>query len=274
VNPRERSARGVLAEILASKEREIEALCGSLADPTDRAVLGVASRLVRGAGQPLRLIAEIKRRSPSAGALSTVLSPGERAVAYARAGAAMVSVLCDGPFFDGGWHHLTEVRQALDRARSRTPVLAKEFVLDEVQIAEARQRGADAVLLIARIVSPTRLSELVQATRDTGLEPLVEVVDEEEVATALEAGALVIGVNARDLDTLVVDAGRAERVIAAIPRDRIAVHLSGVRTEDDVRKIAASSAHAALLGEALMRVDDPTDVLRALCAATGEPPRM
>jgi indole-3-glycerol phosphate synthase len=210
----------------------------------------------------------VKLRSPSAGPLTRVLPPASRAVSYATHGAAMVSVLCDAPFFDGGWSHLAEARAACDAAGLATPLLAKDFVLDDVQIARARAAGGDAVLLIARIVTPERLRELAEAARAAHIEPLVEVVDERELEAALAAGARVVGVNARDLDTLAMDAARAARVIAAIPEGIVAVHLSGVRAADDVRSIAAGRADAALIGEALMRADDPAPLLDELVRAS------
>jgi indole-3-glycerol phosphate synthase len=259
----------LLAEILASKRRELEALRGR---PRERAAehraIDVARVLRRDAGEPLRLVGEVKRKSPSAGALSTRLAPDARALAYAESGASMVSVLCDAPFFDGAWNHLAAARRALDACGRSVPLLAKEFVLDGRQIEEAVDRGADAVLLIARIVDAARLRDLAAAARALGIEPLVEVVDERELEAALGAGARVVGVNARDLDTLTMDAARAARVLASVPHDVVAVHLSGLRSEDDVRAIAASRADAALVGEALMREDDPRPLLRRLVGAT------
>lgn len=262
----------VLASILEAKRAEIAELRtssrprGGLRERTRRSVV---ESLLRSRSQPLRLIAEIKRRSPSAGPLSTTLSVSDRALAYARAGASMISVLCDMRFFDGGFAHIEEARRALDDAGLTTPLLAKEFVLDEVQIDEAAARGADAVLLIARIVDHHRLRVLVQHARDVGLEPLVEIVTEDELSAALDADAKVIGVNARDLDTLVMDAARAASVLGRIPDDRVAVHLSGLKGPDDVAAVARSRADAALMGEALMRLDDPTPLLVTLVAAAG-----
>lgn len=196
----------LLESILATKRREVEALMASNSAasprPTPRAPLDAVSALRRAVGASLRLIAEIKRKSPSAGPLSTVLGPSERALVYAEAGATMVSVLCDGPFFDGSWEHLALARRGLDVFRARVPLLAKEYVIDERQIVLARDHGGDAVLLIARIVTPARLAELARAARGEGIEPLLEVVDERELDAALAAGARIIGVNARDLDTL------------------------------------------------------------------------
>jgi indole-3-glycerol phosphate synthase len=188
----------------------------------------------------------------------------------------MVSVLCDGPFFDGSWEHLAAARARLDAAGRAVPLLAKEFVLDERQIGEARDRGADAVLLIARIVDAPLLARLCGAAREEGLEPLVEVTDERELEAGLRAGARVVGVNVRDLDTLAMDAARAARVLDAIPADVVAVHLSGLREPADVARVARSRADAALIGEALMRDDDPRARLRAMVDATnfapGSPP--
>lgn len=261
---------GVLASILEAKQREVQDL---LAVPSvahagpPRTALVTQSLLRPDAAAPLRLVTEIKRRSPSAGPLSTVLSPAERALAYARAGAAMISVLCDRTFFDGGFDHLVLVRRALDDASLAVPLLAKEFVVDPRQLEEAACSGADAVLLIARIVDHVTLRSLVERARSDGLEPVVEVVTEDELSAALDADAKIIGVNARDLDTLAMDAERAARVLAAIPADRVAVHLSGLKAPDDVATIRRTTADAALIGEALMRQDEPSLLLRAMVAS-------
>lgn len=249
---------GLLERIVASKRVEVEAMRGEVLPSTSREPLDVVAALRR-AGE-LALIAEVKRKSPSAGALSTVLAPGERASAYARAGAAMVSVLCDQPFFDGSYEHCAQAR-AID-----VPILAKEFVIDPVQIAKARSVGADAALVIVRILAGDALRAIVDACRAHRVEAFVEVTDEAELARALDVGARVIGVNARDLDTLAMDASRAQRVLDRIPRACVAVHLSGLRTPDDVAAVAKTRADAALVGEALMREDDPTDILKRMLA--------
>jgi indole-3-glycerol phosphate synthase len=262
----------VLDQILAAKNAEIEVLRRQGSPKTTtfpHAPLAMIDALARTQGQSLRLITEIKRRSPSAGALSTKLSVAERALVYARGGAAMISVLCDSPFFDGSFAHLREAREAINAAGLKTPLLAKEFVLDETQIDEARAHGADSVLLIARIVTHDRLRELVAKSRSVGLEPLVEVIDEDELSAAIDADAKIIGVNARDLDTLEMDAARAARVLAAIPDDRVRAHLSGLKTSEDVAHVARTEADAALMGEALMRMDDPTELLSAFVKAAG-----
>jgi indole-3-glycerol phosphate synthase len=262
-------SQGVLAAIVASKKRENEALreltCETRIANGPRH--NVATALRRGAQDPLRLIAENKRKSPSAGALSTALSTAERVVRYAASGAAMVSVLCDQDFFGGSWDDVLEARRALASAGYSTPVLAKEFVIDERQLREASACGADAVLLIARILDRKQLQELSAHAASLGLEALVEVMTEEELAWATAANAKIIGVNARDLDTLVIDPERAARVLAAIPEGCIPLYLSGLKGPDDVRRLAATLAHGALVGETLMREDDPRPLLTAMVEA-------
>lgn len=263
----------VLRPILEAKRREIELLRQRPRIVSNREPIDVVNALQRPRSPDgaLRMIAEVKLRSPSAGRLSRALTPCERAIAYAEAGASMISILCDGPFFDGSWDHLASARRSLDAAGRKVPLLAKEFVLDERQLHEARDRGADAVLLIARIVEPDRLRRLVECARTEGVEAFVEIVDENELNIAVSADARVIGVNARDLDTLGVDPLRTARVLRAIPADRVAVHLSGLRAPEDVAAIARGRADAALVGEALMRDDEPRPRLRAMVAAAAPP---
>jgi indole-3-glycerol phosphate synthase len=258
----------LLADILASKQHEIAAMRDRPRRPSKRTPLDVLTTLGRSGGA-LRLVAEIKLRSPSAGPLSHALTPAARAVSYAESGASMVSVLCDAPFFDGSWDHLAAARVSLDAAGHAVPLLAKDFIVHERQVLEARDRGADAVLLIARIVDAARLKELTRAARDAGLEPLLEVVDEAELAAALDSGARLVGVNARDLDSLAMDAARTARVLEAIPAEVVAVRLSGVKAPVDVARLSRGRADAALIGEALMRQDDPGPLLRAMVAAAG-----
>jgi len=146
--------------------------------------------------------------------------------------------------------------------------LCKDFIIDEWQLDAARAWGASAALLIVRCLSEAELRSLVAGCRDRGLEAVVEVTTEAESDSALAAGAMLIGVNARDLDTLEMDPERAARVLGGLPAEVTSIHLSGLRTADDVVTVARSSAHAALVGEALMRCDDPEPLLRALVAAT------
>jgi indole-3-glycerol phosphate synthase len=256
---------GLLDDILLQKSREVAELRSRPVPerPGGLAQRDVLAALRRAAGAPLQLIAEIKFRSPSAGPLSRALSAGDRAAAYEAGGAAMVSVLTDAKWFDGS---LGDLRAA--RERVGVPVLCKDFVVDAVQVDHAWAAGADAVLVIARCL-PERagrdpVTVLVEAALARGVEPFVEVIDERELERALDAGSRVIGVNARDLDALDMDAARAARVLAGIPRDKVAVHLSGLKSRADLTQIAASRADAALIGEALMRRDDPAPLLREL----------
>ena len=174
----------------------------------------------------------------------------------------MVSVLTDATWFDGS---LDDLRAA--RERLQIPLLCKDFLIDPVQVDHAWAAGADAALVIVRCVSRDRdLKGLVDGALACGVEPFVEVVDERELGRALEAGARLVGVNARDLDTLQMDAARATRVLEQIPSGVVAVHLSGLKTPDDAARIGNSRADAALIGEALMRTDQPTEALRMLVA--------
>jgi indole-3-glycerol phosphate synthase len=249
---------GVLARILAKKREELPNLRRlKLPDaPVPRPF-----SLQRSSGK-IQLIAEIKFRSPSAGPLSTVLSAAERAVAYERGGASMISVLCDSSFFDGAFAHLAEARAA-----SKLPLLCKEFVIDEIQLDAALAYGADAVLLIVRCLNPDRLTVLVEAARARQLEAFVEIATADEAKLALDAGATLIGVNARDLDTLEMDAQRVAQILAALPGSVTRVHLSGIAGTGDVRRVAESPADAALIGETLMRQADPEALLRSLVLA-------
>lgn len=258
----------LLERILHAKVREVAALRAQGVPPAYAAPpLDVVRALARPPGAPLGLVAEVKFRSPSAGVLSQALDAPRRALAYAVAGARMISVLCDGEFFAGSYAHLAQARRALDERGLAVPLLAKEFVIDELQLAHARSAGASAVLLIARVVSAPRLRELAVFALENALEPLVEVATLAELDAALATPTRVIGVNARDLDTLVIDRSRAERVLGQIPTAHVAVHLSGIKGPEQVRAIALGRADAALVGEVLMREDDPTELLAALVAA-------
>jgi indole-3-glycerol phosphate synthase len=211
-----------------------------------------------------RLIAELKRRSPSAGALREDLSPGLLARTYVEAGAAAVSVLTEPTRFGGSLADLEEVARAVE-----VPVLRKDFLVEEAQIREARDAGADAVLLIVRLLTPVRLGDLLEAVRGDGMEALVEVHDLAELAAALEAGAEVVGVNNRDLATL---ATRVEHSLElaeaarthALPWPRVAVSESGIQTREQVRTLSRAGYHAVLVGETLLRAADPAGAVREL----------
>lgn len=204
------------------------------------------------------VIAEVKRRSPSAGAIREDLDPAERAALYAQHGAAAVSVLTDGPYFGGS---IQDLRVAVQR--SSVPVLRKDFILDEVQILEARAAGAAAVLLIVRALG-SRLRPLLRYAAELQLDALVEVHTAEELATALEAGASILGVNSRDLDTFEIDMDRAWKIVARVPADCIAVAESGMAGAEDVQRAAAAGADAVLIGTALSAAASPGGLLHDL----------
>ena len=260
----------MLDRILIPKRAEIARMIAGLPlSPKRSPKAGLLEALARGPGAPLRLITEVKLRSPSAGELSRVLTPAERALRYAAAGATMISVLTDGPFFGGSFADLAACRDALDAAlgEKRPFLLCKEFVLHRVQLDRALDAGADAVLLIVRICERGELPGLVREAEARGLVPLVEVATVDELAPAKDAGAKLIGVNARDLNTLKMDAARAAEVLARIAPATVAAHLSGLAKPEDVARVAATRADAALIGEALMRQDDPTELLTAMVGA-------
>jgi indole-3-glycerol phosphate synthase len=207
----------------------------------------------------VRVVAEVKRRSPSAGVIREDLEPGERAVLYAEHGAAAISVLTDGPHFGGS---VADLRLAASKVS--VPVLRKDFILDELQIVEARAAGAAAVLLIVRALSPERLPSLLKSARSAGLDALVEVHTESELTRALEAGADIVGVNSRDLDTFRIDVTSAWELLATVPNEVVAVAESGMHGREDVERAAAAGADAVLIGTALSAAADPARLLREL----------
>ena len=214
-----------------------------------------------GAGH-MAVIAEIKRRSPSKGDLAVDLVPDVQAKAYAAGGAACLSVLTDRQFFGGSPVDLQEARRA-----SGLPVLRKDFTIGPADVCDAALMGADAVLLIVAALFPGLLRELHDLARHLGLDALVEVHDEAEVEAALAVGATLIGVNQRDLVTFAVDTARAVRLSGLIPPEVTRVAESGIGGAADVAPLAAAGYHAVLVGEALVRADDPAAAVAALRGA-------
>ena len=252
---------GALAAIVERKRAEADTLrCGrgGLWGKAETMPAARALDALRGGA----VIAEIKRRSPSGGTLRPDLDPAALARDYARAGAAAISVLTDGPGFGGSPADLEAVRAAVD-----VPLLRKDFVVDPVQIAEARVLGADIVLLIAAVLGPRLLEEAVAAAARARLHALVEVHDEEEVGWALDAGASLIGVNNRDLRTLRTDLATFGRLRALLPAGLVVVAESGVRDEADAARLVAEGANAILVGETLLRSPDPGAACAGLVAA-------
>ncbi len=253
---------GLLDDIVRNKHEELAALALQMPPAERPEPRPVNLRSKTG----LTLLTEIKKKSPSAGVLGG--GPIEkRAIAYARGGAAMISVLCDKKYFDGSFEDVKRVRDALDGAGLEVPILAKEFVVDPMQVAWARASGASAVLIIVRIIDDASLLQLLAAARSHELAALVEVSSAAELERAVKAGAKVIGVNARDLDSLGVDTHAATRVLSAIPPNIVALHLSGIREPKDLEALKKTRADGALMGEALMREDDPTSLLEKLVLA-------
>jgi indole-3-glycerol phosphate synthase len=244
-----RSTRGGLNTLHARRASLERDVATSRVPPSFRAALRKGS---------VAVIAEVKRRSPSAGAIREDLDPAERAALYAEHGAAAISVLTDGPYFGGSIQDLRAAAQ-----RSPVPVLRKDFILDEVQILEARAAGAAAVLLIVRALGG-RLQPLLRYAADLRLDALVEVHTAGELDTALEAGASIIGVNSRDLDTFEIDMEAAWKIVAGVPAECIAVAESGMAGLKDVQRAAAAGADAVLIGTALSAAVSPGGLLQDL----------
>ncbi len=244
-----RSTEGRLAALRARRptlEQEAESA---------PAPLSLAGALRR---ESVAVIAEVKRRSPSAGPIREDLDPAARAGLYARHGAAAISVLTDGPFFGGS---IEDLRVAARQAS--VPVLLKDFVLDEVQILEARAAGAAAVLLIVRALG-RRLEPLLRYSNQLGLEALVEVHTEGELGSALDAGAALVGVNSRDLDTFTINMDSALKIVGRIPAHCVAVVESGITGKPDVARAADAGADAVLVGTALSAAASPERLLEEL----------
>ena len=213
---------------------------------------------------PLNVIAEIKRASPSKGEIRANAQPGDLARAYAAADAAALSVLTDARFFLGSPANLEEARSAVG-----LPILRKDFLFDEFQIYRSRALGADAVLLIARILEPKLLTTLIGVSRSLNMEALVEVHSEEDLRKALDCGASLVGVNNRDLDTLAVSLETSLRLAPLLPEGVIKVSESGMESHADLERLAAAGFDAFLIGERLMREDDPGATLKSLILGNG-----
>jgi indole-3-glycerol phosphate synthase len=250
-----------LEEILSSTRETLPALQsrrGALERDLERRVPprpSLRGALVR---STVSVIAELKRRSPSAGIIRGDLDPAERVALYAASGAAAISVLTNGPHFGGS---MEDLRTAADNCS--LPVLRKDFILDEVQILEARTSGASAVLLIVRVLG-ARLKSLLSYAAGVGLEALVEVHTEGELDLALQSGAEIVGVNSRDLDTFAIDVDAAWKLLGQVPADRVAVAESGIRDQSQVCRVADAGADAILVGTALSGSEAPERLLREL----------
>src|SRR5690606_5591888 len=260
-----RNARGlmtVLYRIVAGKRRaarELEASAAALRAAAEAAPPARPFAAALAGGAAVSLIAEVKRRSPSAGWIRPEASAVDVAARYEAAGAAAISVLTDEEHFGGTLADLTRVRSAVG-----VPVLRKDFLVAPVQVWEARAAGADAVLLIVRVLDDAELADLLAASRDCGLGALVEVHGAEELERAVRAGADVIGVNARDLATLKTDLAVTLSLAGQAPAGCVLVAESGIGSRADVERIAAAGMDAVLVGESLMRAPDPGAAAAAL----------
>jgi indole-3-glycerol phosphate synthase len=218
------------------------------------------------AGHGMAVIAEVKRASPSAGAIATDVDPVAQARAYAAGGAAAVSVLTEPRHFAGSLHDLEAVRAAVE-----VPLLRKDFLVEPSQLVEARAHGADAILLIAAALGDDELAAMLTEAGALGMGVLLETHGEGDLDRALATDARVIGVNARDLESLEVDPARARRHLTRVPADRIAVLESGIGSRADVVAAAEAGASAILVGETLMRAGDPGRAIRSLIGEEPNP---
>ena len=255
----------VLDGILAAHRAAADADQRSLDDLVERARAVPPPRPFRAAlagGNGISVIAEVKRRSPSKGALAPDLVPADTARRYQAGGAAALSVLTDGEFFGGSPDDLAEARGAC-----ALPVLRKDFTVSAADVCDARLMGADAVLLIVAALTDEELVRFGRLASDLGMAALVEVHTDAELDRALEAGADLVGVNSRDLRTFTVDLSIAERLARRIPAGVVSVAESGVREAADAAHLAACGYDAVLVGESLVTDPDPESALRKLRGA-------
>lgn len=242
-----------LAEIIAEKKNEVARLKKDKPVHSDRNLH--ARRDFKAAisePQKINVIAEIKFASPSAGSIRPRIDPVPIGGIYQEAGAAAISLLTDKRFFQGDLNHLPRLKKAVS-----LPVLRKDFIIDEVQVREAFEYGADAVLLIARILSQAQLVELMALCRELGMAYLAEVHDRDDLEKAIDSGAEIIGINNRDLDTFAIDINTTFKLAPLVPDNRILVSESGIQNEGDIRSLRDTRIQAVLVGSALMGNDDP-----------------
>ena len=215
-------------------------------------------------GDDIRLIAEIKKASPSKGMINADIDPVKLATTYAANGAAAISVLTEADYFKGSTDYLRAIREAFDGKRIRVPLLRKDFIFDPYQIYESRAFGADALLLIAAILDDEKLSRLLALSRDLGMSCLVEAHNAGEVQRAISSGAHIIGINNRDLKTFDIDLRTTERLRPLVPDDCIVVSESGIKRRDDVEKLRGWKVNAMLVGEVLSAAGDAAEKLKEL----------
>jgi indole-3-glycerol phosphate synthase len=250
-----------LTEIMVAKRREIESRIRPIRErelsrlgEIERAGLGFAESLRKGPG--LSVIAEIKRKSPSAGKIAELPDPTDQARKYYNAQVNAISVLTDEPYFGGTIKDLWSVHDLLGSRADSPPLLRKDFFVHPIQIVEAAEAGARAILIIVRALNEDEMKCLFESASIAGLESLFEIHDEWELETALKLGAQIIGVNNRDLKRFCTDLERSERIIPQIPSELVRISESGIWTLEDAARVYRAGANAALIGEALMKSKD------------------
>ena len=256
-----------LTEIMAWKRQEIAPLIREVSLPELAAFNAMAPKppsfaaaLRRDDGK-LAVIAEIKRRSPSAGDIAAGIAATDQALKYRAAGASALSVLTDDKFFGGNLDDLTDVTTLFRENRPAIPCIRKDFMVHPIQVLQAREAGASAILIIVRALDDATIAQLFEAAKFAGLDTLFEIHTETELERAVKHGAKIIGVNNRDLAIFKCDLGLSERLIPLFPKHVIAVSESGIFNGDDAARVRAAGAHAILCGEALMRAPDPTALI-------------
>ena len=262
----------ILDEIVAAKREELASQrravpLDSLKERTAEqpAPLSLGDAL---GGGGVRLMAEVKKASPSRGLLSPDFDPVRFASAYTANGASAVSVLTD-PRFQGELEHLARIKQSA--ASANAPVLRKDFLFDPYQVYEARAIGADSILLIVSILEPAQLKDLLGLASSLGMQSLVEIHDEPELKVAVDAGAPIIGINNRDLRTFVTDLAVSRRLAPLVPRDKVIVSESGINTPQDLRELGDCGVNAVLVGEALVTAPNVPAKVRELAGMTVPP---
>ena len=260
----------ILSEIVEHKKEEVrtarkrmpESLLKTNAAAVERC-RPFSAALSRPGPSGVNVIAEIKRASPSKGPIRPDLSPADQARIYERGGAAAISVLTDRHYFKGSYNDLILARNAVS-----LPVMRKDFIISTYQIYESRAFGADAVLLIVRILTAQQLREYLGLCAELGMDALVEVHSEEELTVAALAGATVIGINSRDLKTFQTDIKTTIRLAPRLAEGQIGVAESGIHSKEDIDRIRTAGIFNFLIGESLMRADDPERFLKALVSGS------
>ncbi len=269
----------ILDKILADKRAEVEAL--HLASPPEylmalaleadtprgfKAAVAGGKSEIRNPKSEIRLIAEVKKASPSKGLIRPDFDPVTIARRYEESGASAISVLTDEKYFQGKLGYLTQIREAVG-----LPLLRKDFIIDRIQVYESRAAGADAILLIVAALSLGDLHTLLDLTRNLGMDALVEVHTESELGTALSVGADIIGINNRNLQTFETTIETTLELAAKVPPDKVLVSESGINTRADVERLMAAGVDAILVGESLMREPDPGTKVKELLGEAANP---